>query len=56
LLAYIIKVAEGLDKPIRLVSSAFNLDSFSLYTRVGFVPRCVYQDIELTVPEEGIVG
>jgi len=56
LLAYIIKVAEGLDKPIRLVSSALNLNSFSLYTRAGFVPRCVYQDIALTVPKEGIVG
>ncbi len=54
LLEYIIKIAEGLGKPIRLVSSALNLDSFSLYTRAGFVPRCAYQDIALTVPEEGI--
>ena len=54
--AHIIKVAEGLDTPIRRVSSALNLDSFPLYTRAGFVPRCVYQDIALTVLEEGIVG
>lgn len=54
LLNYIIAVADSLAKPIRLVSSALNLDSFSLYTRAGFVPRCIYQDIALTVPEEGI--
>ena len=29
--------ARGL--PVRLVSSAFNLDSYSLYTRAGFVPE-----------------
>lgn len=46
--------AEGL--PLRLVSSAQNLDSFSLYTRAGFVPRMIYQDLLYTVPEEGIPG
>ena len=56
LLAHIIKVAEGLDTPIRRLSSALNIDSFPLYTRAGFVPRCVYHDIALTVLEEGIVG
>src|SRR3954465_5707986 len=30
-------------KPTRLVSSAMNLDSFSLYTRAGFVPRAAFQ-------------
>lgn len=43
LLAEVICRAEG--KPVRLVSSALNLDSYSLYTRVGFVPYALYQDM-----------
>ncbi|MCB1233931.1 MAG: GNAT family N-acetyltransferase [Verrucomicrobiae bacterium] len=43
---------EGL--PLRLVSSALNLDSFSLYTREGFVPTALYQDMFLEVPESGL--
>ncbi len=31
--------------PVRLVSSALNLDSFSLYNRGGFVPEAIYQDM-----------
>ena len=31
-----------------------NLDSFSLYTRAGFVPRRAYQDMFLAVPESGL--
>lgn len=54
LLRHIIRVADQADKPIRLVSSALNIDSFSLYTRAGFVPRCVFQVIALTVSEDGI--
>ncbi|NIP93948.1 MAG: GNAT family N-acetyltransferase, partial [Akkermansiaceae bacterium] len=45
LLAEIIRRADG--KPVRLVSSAMNLDSYSLYTRAGFVPREMYQDMFL---------
>lgn len=41
-------------KPARLVSSALNLDSFSLYTRLGFVPHTLYQDMMLTVPATGL--
>ena len=41
-------------KPVRLVSSAMNIDSFSLYTRAGFVPRDVYQIMSITVPRVGI--
>jgi hypothetical protein len=37
-----------------LVSSAVNLDSFSLYTRKGFVPRVAYQDMYLRIPESGL--
>jgi hypothetical protein len=39
---------------LRLTSSAGNVDSFSLYNRAGFVPRCVYQDMLLTVPADGM--
>ena len=41
-------------KPLRLISSALNLDSFSLYTRSGFVPYSTYQDMLLAVPETGL--
>ena len=50
LLQFIIDIAEAQQKPVRLVSSAMNLDSFSLYTRAGFVPRCAYQDMFLDAP------
>jgi GNAT superfamily N-acetyltransferase len=39
---------------VRLVQSALNLDSFSLYTRAGFVPRTGYQDMFLRVPSQGL--
>jgi GNAT superfamily N-acetyltransferase len=54
LLGHIADFAERQGKPLRLVSSAMNLDSFSLYTRAGLVPRCVYQDMILDVPEGGL--
>jgi GNAT superfamily N-acetyltransferase len=54
LLDRIIEVAKQEGKPLRLVSSAMNLDSYSLYTRVGFVPRHAYQDMYLAVPEHGL--
>jgi GNAT superfamily N-acetyltransferase len=41
-------------RSLRLTSSAFNLDSFSLYNRAGFVPRLAYQDMWLPVPEGGL--
>ncbi|MSU23166.1 MAG: GNAT family N-acetyltransferase [Opitutus sp.] len=40
--------------PVRLVSSLLNLDSFSLYSRLGFVPHTLYQDLALTVPVTGL--
>ena len=43
-------------KPVRLVSSLLNLDSFSLYTRLGFVPGAIFQDMLLTVPEGGMTA
>jgi GNAT superfamily N-acetyltransferase len=33
------------ERPLRLVSSAMNLDSYSLYTKLGFVPGELYQDM-----------
>lgn len=50
----IIRIADG--KPLRLVSSAMNLDSFSLYTRLGFVPQVTLQAVTLDVPVEGLPG
>jgi GNAT superfamily N-acetyltransferase len=53
LLQFVIDFAERAQKPVRLVSSAMNLDSFSLYTRAGFVPRAAFADMALTVPLNG---
>ncbi|MEM0896839.1 MAG: GNAT family N-acetyltransferase [Verrucomicrobiota bacterium] len=54
LLGEIIGKAEETGKPLRLVSSAMNLDSFSLYTRHGFIPQKVFQDMFIQVPEYGL--
>lgn len=54
LMKRVIKEAESRRQPLRLVSSAFNLDSYSLYTRHGFVPRALYQDMLFAVPEGGV--
>jgi GNAT superfamily N-acetyltransferase len=54
LLQRIIDISEQMQKPLRLTQSAMNLDSFSLYTQAGFVPRYSYQDMVVTVPETGI--
>ncbi len=54
MLDHIIAVADRATKALRLVSSAVNLDSFSLYTRKGFVPRVAYQDMYLRVPDAGL--
>src|SRR5882757_9127607 len=49
LLRFITDFADRANLPTRLVSSAMNLDSFSLYTRAGFVPRAVYADMQIPV-------
>ena len=46
--------ADELRVSARLVSSLLNLDSYSLYTRHGFVPEEVYQDVLITVPAGGL--
>jgi GNAT superfamily N-acetyltransferase len=54
LMQEVIARAEADGKPVRLVSSAMNLDTFSLYTRLGFVPRMTFQDLKLSVPADGL--
>lgn len=53
LLAAIVEVAKGRNQTLRLVSSAMNLESFSLYNRAGFIPTEMYQDMQIRVPDEG---
>jgi GNAT superfamily N-acetyltransferase len=54
ILAEIIHRAQDAGKAVRLVSSCFNLDSYSLYTRAGFVPFATFQDMFVEVPESGL--
>lgn len=53
LLGAIVEIAKGRNQTLRLVSSAMNLDSFSLYNRAGFIPTAMYQDMQIKVPAEG---
>ena len=46
----IIAAARDRGTPLRLVSSAFNMDSFHLYGRAGVVPRESYSDMVVQVP------
>jgi hypothetical protein len=45
-------IADASGLPLRLVSSASNMDSYSLYHRQGFVARQIFQDMLLPVPED----
>ena len=54
LMQRICQIADESSKPIRLVSSAMNIDSFSLYTRAGFVPRDLFQIMTIKVDEKGL--
>lgn len=54
MLAPVIRDAQASGRPVRLVSSLLNLDSFSLYSRLGFVPHTIYQDLFLAVPAAGL--
>jgi GNAT superfamily N-acetyltransferase len=54
LMQQVLQMARDAGLPARLVSSAMNLHSFSLYTRLGFVPYQTFQDVMLTVPEIGL--
>lgn len=50
----IIDFAESHGKPVRLISSAANIDSYALYNRAGFVPILTYQQMYMDVPEAGL--
>jgi GNAT superfamily N-acetyltransferase len=52
----VIAAARARGLPVRLVSSLLNLDSFSLYSRLGFVAHTIYQDLTLNVPATGLAG
>ena len=54
MLNYITDLADREGKPMRLVSSTLNLDSYSLYSRAGFVPRLIYHDMTIKVPDGGL--
>jgi GNAT superfamily N-acetyltransferase len=54
MLGFITDLADREKKPARLVSSAMNLDSFSLYSRAAFVPRMAFQDMFIDVPANGM--
>ena len=54
LLSFVTDLAAQENKPVRLVSSTMNLDSFSLYNRAGFTPFAIYQDMNLEVPAAGL--
>ena len=56
MMSLVLDKAKRLGKPARLVSSLLNLDSFSLYTRLGFVPGTMFQDLLITVPETGLAA
>lgn len=56
MLQFIIDFSSREKKPLRLVQSALNVDSFSLYNKAGFVPQAAYQDMTLDVPKEGMNG
>ncbi len=56
LLAFITNYADEQGLPIRLVSSAINLDSFSLYNRAGFVPRIIFHDMFIESLDEDLLA
>ena len=51
-----IERAQAAGQPLRLVSSLLNLDSFSLYNRLGFVPHMMFQDLLLDIPGDGMTA
>jgi len=53
LLTEVIQLANRQELPLRLVSSVMNLDSYSLYNRAGLIPRQLYQDMILKIPDGG---
>ena len=56
LLRFITDFADRANKPTRLVSSAMNLDSFSLYSRAGFAPRALFADVMIPPDAAARIG
>lgn len=56
MLTPVLDLARRTGRPARLISSLLNLDSFSLYSRLGFVAHTLYQDLALTVPIAGLAA
>ena len=54
LLDWIVELSSVQNKPVRLTQSALNVDSFSLYSKAGLVPRHAYQDMILEIPATGL--
>lgn len=54
LLEVVVGFAQERELPLRLVSSALNLDSYSLYNKWGFTPFAIFQDMILDVPADGL--
>lgn len=54
LINHVTDLADAQGLPCRLVSSAMNLDSYSLYNRSGFVTTGFFQDMLLTPPDRGV--
>ena len=52
----IIDFAESYGKPVRLISSASNIDSYALYNRAGFEPILTYQQMYMDVPADGLIS
>ncbi|MDD3589994.1 MAG: GNAT family N-acetyltransferase [Thermoguttaceae bacterium] len=53
ILNYVVDFAKERNQVLRLVSSSMNLDSFSVYSKAGFVPRAMFRDVKIEVPAEG---
>lgn len=53
MLRHITDEAKRRNLPVRLVSAATNVDSFSLYSKAGFVPTRFFQDMTVKVPATG---
>jgi len=54
LVDYIVDYAENNKKALRVVSSAVNIDSFSLYNKADILPRYLYHNMIISVPAKGM--
>ncbi len=54
LVNYIVDYTESNNKALRVVSSAVNIDSFSLYNKAGILPRHLYHNMIIEVSAKGL--